>query len=660
MAHFRRRVKSVFFGHESHELTRICVWFELVQIRAIRVTFFLCDFRPGGCYKLNMTPDSELLSRYARTRSEDAFAELVRRHVNLVYSAAVRQVNGDTHLAQDVAQTVFVDLARKAGSLARRESVTGWLYTSAHFAAAKMARTNSRRRHREDNFMREPIAETAPDADWEKIRPTLDDAMQELRETDREAILSRYFENRPFAEVGAKLGLNENTARMRVERALEKLRAIFAKRGITAGAALASVISANAVQVAPAGLAATLTASSVTAVGTGTTLTLLKFMTATQFKFSVGALVVSGAVTALVIQYQAQDKLRLENESLHRQITQLQSDNLNLSRHEAVAKLMLRLPAPQMQMATAAAALPTADLPFTNLWDRLKDKQPRLTREQVESYLKANGRSAANLLAAFRTSGDPALLKEAMQAYPNDPHVAFEAVFDKDLSPEEQRQWLNTFEQTAPDNALANYLSALNYFSSGQIDQGVQELTAASDKPMADYTVSRVQDDVEAYLASDYSLAEAKQMAAMQLMLPQLAQFKQLGLDTVDLANAYRQAGDATSAQAALQLAANLGQRYANQSPGEAEISQLVGIFIERNALQAMNPASPYGSNGQTVQDRLNQLAREKAALTELNQQATALFPALSDQDWIIYKDRWLMFGENNALQWIISKYGQH
>jgi hypothetical protein len=120
-----------------------------------------------------MTPDSELLGRYARTRSEDAFAELVRRHVSLVYSAALRQVNGDAHLGQDVAQTVFTDLARKAGSLARRESLAGWLYTSAHYAAAKIARTEDRRRDREDKFMREPIHETAPGSDWEKIRPAL-------------------------------------------------------------------------------------------------------------------------------------------------------------------------------------------------------------------------------------------------------------------------------------------------------------------------------------------------------------------------------------------------------------------------------------------------------------------------------------------------------
>lgn len=287
-----------------------------------------------------MTPDNELLRRYAQTRSEEAFTELVRRHVNLVYSAALRQVGGDIHLAQDVAQTVFTDLARKAGSLARRESPTGWLYTSAHFAAAKMARTENRRRNRDANFMREPMnesrasaspAQNLAEADWEKIRPALDDVMHELAESDREAILLRYFENRRFAEVGLKLGLNENAARMRVERALEKLRATFTKRGITTVAALASVISANAIQVAPTGLAATLTTTSIAAVGTGTTFTLLKFMTATHIKLGLSALVLAGAATAIVVQHQNQTRLRDESESLRRQITQLETGNQSLS-----------------------------------------------------------------------------------------------------------------------------------------------------------------------------------------------------------------------------------------------------------------------------------------------------------------------------------------
>jgi len=277
-----------------------------------------------------MTPDSELLRQFARTNSEAAFAELVKRHVNLVYSVALRQVNGDAHLAKDVAQTVFADLARKAGSLSRRETLTGWLYTSAHFAAAKIVRGASRRRDREDKFMRESISETAPEADWEKLRPTLDDAMHELKESDRDAILLRYFENRQFAEVGAKLGLNENAARVRVERALEKLRAVFAKRGITTATAFASVISANAIQIAPANLAATLTTASIATAGTGT-FTLLKIMTATKLKLAVSAIIVASAATAFVIQHQTQNKLRADNAALTQQLAQLQTDNENLS-----------------------------------------------------------------------------------------------------------------------------------------------------------------------------------------------------------------------------------------------------------------------------------------------------------------------------------------
>ena len=285
-----------------------------------------------------MTPDSELLRRYAGTRSEEAFAELVQRHVNLVYSAALRQVNGDAHLAQDVAQTVFTDLARKAVSLSRRETLTGWLYTSAHFAAAKIVRTENRRRNREEKFMREPISETAPEHDWEELRPTLDEAMHEIKETDREAILLHYFENQPFAEIGEKFGLNENAARMRVERALEKLRAVFLRRGVAATATLASVISANAVQIAPAGLAAALTNASLAAAGTGTTLTLLKLMTMTKLKLGLSALVVAGATTALVVQHQTQQKLCVENEALTQQSAQLKTERESLSNRLDVIK----------------------------------------------------------------------------------------------------------------------------------------------------------------------------------------------------------------------------------------------------------------------------------------------------------------------------------
>ena len=262
---------------------------------------------------MKMTPDSELLARFARTRSEEAFAELLRRHVHLVYSAALRQVGGNANLAQDVAQTVFSDLARKASVLARRDSLTGWLYTSARFAAANIVRAENRRRHREEQFMREPN-EAAPETDWEQLRPVLDEVMHQLPETDREAILLRYFENRPFAEIGARYGLNENATRMRVERALEKLRGLLAKRGVTTVVALASVISAQAVQLAPTSLAATLTTTSLNCAGRGT-LTLWTIMNMTKIKFGLSAIVVLGASTVLIIEHQAREKLRAENQS---------------------------------------------------------------------------------------------------------------------------------------------------------------------------------------------------------------------------------------------------------------------------------------------------------------------------------------------------------
>ncbi|MGH7952419.1 MAG: sigma-70 family RNA polymerase sigma factor [Limisphaerales bacterium] len=320
-----------------------------------------------------MTPDSELLRQFARTNSQDAFGELVKRHVNLVYSAALRQVNGDEHLAKDVAQTVFTDLASKANSLSCRENLTGWLYTSAHFAAAKIVRGENRRRDREEKFMREPInqsgtgilpVQSADENDWEKIRPALDNAMHELKETDREAILLRYFENRQFAEVGAKLGLNENAARMRVERALEKLRAIFAKRGITTAGAFSSIISANAVQIAPANLAATLTTASIAAAGTRT-FTLMKIMTATKLKLAVSAIVVAGAATAFVIQHQTQENLRAENELLRQQIAQLQADNKSLSN----------------RLATAADSKSLSDEQFNELL-KLRGEVTRLHQQQ--------------------------------------------------------------------------------------------------------------------------------------------------------------------------------------------------------------------------------------------------------------------------------------
>lgn len=207
-----------------------------------------------------MPDDAELLRRYVDDRSEAAFAELVERHFGLVYAAALRQLGGSAHRAQDVAQTVFIDLARKARPLARRAELGGWLYTSTHFAAAKLKRGQQRRQHREQEaHLMHLTSSAAPfDLDWDRLRPVLDDAMHGLGENDREAILLRFFQGRRFADVGRRFGLSEDGARMRVERALDKLRTLLAQRGITSTtAALTIALASPALTGAPAGLAAT-------------------------------------------------------------------------------------------------------------------------------------------------------------------------------------------------------------------------------------------------------------------------------------------------------------------------------------------------------------------------------------------------------------------
>ena len=237
-----------------------------------------------------MTDDAQLLRQFAGEGAQVAFAELVRRRIDFVYSTALRQVGGDAHLAQDVTQGVLLALAQSARSLARRPILTGWLYTTTRFLAAKAVRAHHRWRVREQesHAMNEISRQGAPEPEWDRLRPVLDEAMHELSERDREAILLRYFEGRAFAEIGMLCGVAENSARMRVERALDRLRERLARRGITStAAALGVVLAAQPVIAAPAGLAADVVRASVagvTAGGAGAALRILEFMSATKLK----------------------------------------------------------------------------------------------------------------------------------------------------------------------------------------------------------------------------------------------------------------------------------------------------------------------------------------------------------------------------------------
>lgn len=256
---------------------------------------------------MNEKSDVQLLRDYAEHRDETAFREIVTRHTDFVYSAALRQV-GSAAVAGDLAQSVFLDLARKAAVLTRGrrgslpESLAGWLHRATRYAALNHLRDTHRRVAIERQAMEQLLIHSEPATDWERIRPALDEALDTLGDEDREALLLRYFKNQDFRTVGLALGVSDDVAQKRVSRAVERLREFFAKRGVPIGASgLVVVISANAVQAAPAGLAITISSTAVLA---GTTFagaaaaavvktiamtTLQKALITTVFAVAVGA-----------------------------------------------------------------------------------------------------------------------------------------------------------------------------------------------------------------------------------------------------------------------------------------------------------------------------------------------------------------------------------
>ena len=253
--------------------------------------------------------DHQLLADFARANSEAAFAALVQRHVNLVYSVALRSV-GNAHAAEEVSQAVFIILAQKAKTLSPKIILSGWLYQTTRLTAANFLRGEIRRQQRESEaYMQSTLNE--PDANvWPQIAPLLDDALGKLGERDRNAIVLRFFENKNLRDVGVALGASEDAAKMRVNRALEKLRKIFGKRGISLTMAIiAGAVSANSVQAAPVGLVVTVTAAAAKGAAiSGSTLTLikgaLKIMAWTKAKMAIavgmGILLAAGTATVVV------------------------------------------------------------------------------------------------------------------------------------------------------------------------------------------------------------------------------------------------------------------------------------------------------------------------------------------------------------------------
>ena len=326
-----------------------------------------------------MSETQQLLNHYVKDGSEDAFGELVTRYIDLVYSSAVRLVNRDTHLAEDVTQTVFLDLARLARTLSPNVMLGGWLHRHTCFVASKTLRTQRRRQLREQHAVEMNSINQQTETEYASVAPILDDAINQLSAEDRTAILSRFFEQRDFRAVGEALGSTEEAARKRVNRALEKLHLLLTQRGVTlSAAALGSVLAAEAVTAAPVGLAAGVAASAVAgaAVSNATSLTVLKIMGMTKLKTGIAAAIVAALAVPLVVQHRAQVRLQQENVALQRKVQTM--DQL-IAENEQLANLLAQATtlAPAKSAKSAQAQSPEIL--------RLRGEVGRLRQEQARN-----------------------------------------------------------------------------------------------------------------------------------------------------------------------------------------------------------------------------------------------------------------------------------
>ncbi len=298
--------------------------------------------------------DMDLMRQYANQRSESAFSDLVNRHINLVYSVALR-FTGNSQDAQDITQAVFIILARKAKRLGQKTILTGWLYETTRFTAMKLVRTKARRQAREQRAcLQFTVDDTDTESAWRQLAPLLEEGMSRLKEKDRTLLALRFFQNKTGAEAAKLLGIQEWAAHKRLNRAVEKLQKFFHKRGITStAAAIAGAMAANSVQAAPAALAKAATAAALaqSATAGGPIFAIIKglqLMAWTNAKTALVTTAVVGLATLSVVEHQRQTALSQQNNLLRQQIgqmSQLETENQALSnllaqadRSEALAR----------------------------------------------------------------------------------------------------------------------------------------------------------------------------------------------------------------------------------------------------------------------------------------------------------------------------------
>jgi len=316
--------------------------------------------------------DQELLRQY-RAGSEAAFRELVNRHIGLVHATARRILNTAPHLADDVTQNVFTDLAKQAATISREVVLAGWLHRHSYYLALNAVRAESRRRRRERTAMElNAVNESAcTDAQWAQLAPMLDDALNRLDTPDRNALVLRFLKQQDLRSVGRILGLNEDAARKRVSRALDKLRDLLAQRGVTLASAtlLGSTLEAGVVTSVPKEQAATISSKALAGATatTGLSLIYLFAMTTTQKIVAgvVAVLILAGLITAMINQNNVTSPTAVTDAKINTAVDKSPSPPARTMQVEA-PKLD---PAPANQSTNAAS---TPDVRSSATWSKLQ------------------------------------------------------------------------------------------------------------------------------------------------------------------------------------------------------------------------------------------------------------------------------------------------
>lgn len=285
-------------------------------------------------------------------------------------------------------------------------------------------------------------------------------------------------------------------------------------------------------------------------------------------------------------------------------------------------------------------------------------EQPKLPREVIDRWLASGRTNAEDLLAVRQAGGGLEFLRMALTNFPNDPRVLFAASALGDAS-EERRARLDRFKAAAPDNALADYLSARDHLKGGRTEEGLADLVAASGKKgFQDYTLDAIQNAEELYLQAGKSPAEAKVLGAATGLLPHLAQLKGLAQEMAGLQQQYLSAGDKASAERLARMGLQLAQHLMDGEGSRSLISQLVGNAVERISLKPLDAERNYDFLQGTAQDRIAQLDARRSGVRNDTKLLDAWMRNANDADIISYFDRYKIYGELGALAWLRQRQG--